>query len=74
MKVQEGNRMLDSRTEQTSALLATLGVDFDDAVAVYKSNLQAKYGVELTEPLPEDVIHLIQRLKSLRNSRGKTVT
>ncbi|NQY15024.1 MAG: hypothetical protein HRT81_14355 [Henriciella sp.] len=66
--------MLESKTEQTSQLLASLGVDFDDAVAVYKSNLQAKYGVELTDPLPEDVIHLIQRLKTLRNSRGKTAT
>jgi|GEM_PF-4173013 len=66
--------MLESKTEQTSQLLASLGVDFDDAVAVYKSNLQAKYGVELTDPLPEDVIYLIQRLKTLRNSRGKTAT
>ena len=66
--------MLESKTEQTSQLLASLGVDFDDAVAVYKSNLQAKYGVELTDPLPEDVLHLIQRLKTLRNSRGKTAT
>lgn len=66
--------MLNSKTEQTSALLATLGVGFDDAVAVYKSNLQAKYGMELTDPLPEDVVHLIHRLKALRNSRGKTVT
>ena len=66
--------MLESKTEQTSQLLASLGVDFDDAVAVYKSNLQTKYGVELNDPLPEDVIYLIQRLKTLRDSRGKTAT
>lgn len=69
-----GRRMLDSKTERAPKAHLTLDGETDDVIDRYKSNLQTKYGLSMTDPLPDDVIDLIERLKTLRNSGGQRVT
>lgn len=68
-----GRRMLDSKTERAPKVRQTLDSEIDDVINRYKSNLQTKYGLPITDPLPDDVIDLIERLKTLRNSGGQRV-
>ena len=68
-----GRRMLDSKTERAPKVRLALDSETDDVIDRYKSNLQRKYGLSITDPLPDDVIDLIERLKKLRNSGGQRV-
>lgn len=65
--------MLASKAEKAPEPLAKLDEEFDEVFVRYKSNLNTKYGLSITDPLPDDVVDLIERLKTLRSSRGQRV-